>query len=146
MGFQAFDSYEDMQAAMTEAREKADAVVTTGQAALKPGDLVIRHDAESGLVIYSELRDPVAGEREAGADDAEIAYVTNLYNEPHMRNFRFGKHFSEACPEGELGDLHVCVVVGIMDRAAFEWFRENTWPSDLNTVRAAWHTLKVKKV
>lgn len=146
MSFEIFDSYEALQQSMESAREKADANVTVGQTALKAGALVLRYDPDSELVIYTELLDAIEGERAAGANEAEIAYVANLYNEPHMKNFRFGRHFSEACPDGELGDLHVCTVSAVMDRAAFDWFRENNWPSDLNVVRATWHTLKMKRI
>jgi len=53
--------------------------------------------------------------------------VGDLYSEPHMKNFRFAHCFSEACPEGEYGDIHLSVVKRKITREDFEEAKRMGW-------------------
>jgi len=139
MGIEVFNSYEELCASVNTDRERADADVRASQTAIKVGDFVIR--SEEGLLIYSEIMDPVEAERAAGANEGEIEYMRATYAQEHMRNYRFGRHFSEVCPEGEIGDLHIVSVAAILTREAFEEFKAQGWPCDLVAVRTIGQTL-----
>ncbi len=43
--------------------------------------------------------------------------------EAHLRHYRFCRCLSVACPEGEVGDVHVSTVVRRVSRAFFEAMR-----------------------
>ena len=102
---EAFATHEEAMARLEEARKAADARVKPWQAALKPGERFL-YLAE-GLVILGE--------------------VLETYEEPHLKHYRFCRCFSVACPEGELGDVHVSVILAPVSRAFFEAMREQGW-------------------
>lgn len=102
-----FDDVESMMKALTESMEAADARVQVWQKAIKKGDYFWQ-DTEYGFRIYGEV-------------------LQNAYKEKRLRNYRFCKCYSEACPEGEFGDVHVCVVGGPLTKEEFEEARENGW-------------------
>jgi hypothetical protein len=144
MNIRTYSSIDDMFEDINKAREAADAHVHPKQAALKAGDFVVRYDEPSGLVIFTELLDPAESERSAGADESEIAYAVELYAQGHMKHFRFGRHYSIACPEGELGDLHVASVQATMSRDAFDVLRQNGWPGDIPEMVIAMRHLNLR--
>ena len=53
--------------------------------------------------------------------------VLDDYTEPHLRHYRFCRYFSVACPEGEVGDVHVSTVLCLISRAFFEAIRVAGW-------------------
>lgn len=126
MKISPYKSYEEMMQALVEATQEADANSQDWQKSLKAGDKVVRY--ESGLFIYSEILDPVAEEKASGADSDEVKYVEDLYNSEHMQGYRFTKSYSEACPEGEYGDIHILTVVSKLSDEQFEYARINGWP------------------
>jgi len=123
-----YDSLEAMFAAMESNRAAADAQIQPWQRTLTAGDCVLRYDSDMDLFIWGQLRDPVAEERELGADEAEVAYVQELYASPHMAGFRAGRHFSVIVPDGEIGDIHVCTVICKLSQAQFDAARAAGWP------------------
>ncbi|MFO7898939.1 MAG: hypothetical protein R6V58_07750 [Planctomycetota bacterium] len=106
MKVEFFDTHEEAMERLTEAMKAADARVVDWQAAMKPGEFFM---AESGGDF------PVFGE------------VLEDYREKRLRHYRFCRCFSEVCPEGELGDVHVSTILCKLSRAAFERVREQGW-------------------
>jgi hypothetical protein len=94
-----FDSVEEMFEAERKAREAADARTKEWQKQIKAGDC-FRQSTDYGFDIYGE--------------------VLEEYEEEHLQNYRFCYCFSEACPEGEKGDVHVSVIDELISREAFE--------------------------
>ena len=123
-----YDSLEELFEAERRAREAADARVTPEQARYKAGDIVVS-DSGYGFPVFHEILDieKIVGEniRKYGElYEDEGLYLLDLYREPHMRYFRFVRNYSEACPEGELGDFHVSIGLGKISREDFEIYRE----------------------
>ena len=100
-----FATHEEAMARIEECRKAADARVKPWQAALKPGERFI-YLAED-LLIFGE--------------------VLETYEEERLKHYRFCRCYSVACPEGELGDVHVSVVLAPVSRAFFEAMREQGW-------------------
>ena len=105
MKVEFFGTHEEAMARLKEARKAADARVKAWQAALKPGERFI-YLAE-GLLIFGE--------------------VLETYEELRLKHYRFCRCYSVACPEGELGDVHVSVVLAPVSQAFFEAMREQGW-------------------
>jgi len=119
MEIQSFDSYEEMFETIHQARKAADARVKPWQAAIKLGDHFVRVDALGGdlLTIYGEvIESPYPEDRE-------------VFAQPHMKHYRLTRCFSLACPEGEIGDVHVSTINKLMDKETFELARITGWPS-----------------
>ena len=119
MEIQFFDSVEEMFDEIHQAREAADARVKPWQAAIKLGDHFVRVEALGGdlLTIYGEvIESPYPEDRE-------------VFAQPHMKHYRLTRCFSVACPEGEIGDVHVSSVQLLIDKETFELARLTGWPS-----------------
>lgn len=87
----SYDSYEAMQADLAAAMKAADAVVHPKQAALKVGDFYLSYQADT--FIFGE--------------------VLETYKEKRLQHYRYARAHSVICPDGELGDVHVCVTLPI---------------------------------
>jgi hypothetical protein len=98
---------EEMLDALTGAMEAADENTQEWQKALKKGDYY-RQETEYGFDIFGVV-------------------LKNAYKQMNLRNYRFVKAYSEACPEGEMGDLHVSSISEIISKERFEQARENGW-------------------
>lgn len=107
MEVEFFDSLEEAQARLRQAMEAADARVRRWQAAVKVGDCFIADGGEEDLVVFGE--------------------VLEGYAEPRLRHYRFCRCFSVACPEGELGDVHVSTILAVVSRAFFDEMRQAGW-------------------
>ena len=105
-----FASMEEAMQRLEEARLAADARVRGWQAAAKPGDCFITI-AEDALVVFGE--------------------VLETYGEPRVQHYRFCRCHSVACPEGELGDVHVSTIACFISRAAFEEARRGGWSAEV---------------
>lgn len=112
-----FNSPEEMFEEIRKDREAADSKVKPWQDKIKTGDFTVRVADCFGtpVVIFSKLVDPDYEE------DRE------LYRQSHMKNMRFGWHYSVACTEGEPGDLHVAAVESKITEAMFNEARDNDW-------------------
>ena len=106
MRIYGFDSFEEMMEALERAIREADEKVQDWQREIKPGDCFMR-STPYGFAIYCE----VLGE----------------YEEEHLRNFRFCRCYSVACPDGELGDVHVSTIKRRITREEFEEARRKGW-------------------
>jgi len=107
MEVEFFDSLEEAQARLHQAMEAADARVRPWQAAVKIGDCFIADGGEEGLPVFGE--------------------VLEAYAEPHLRHYRLCRCYSVACPEGEVGDVHVSTILCRVSRAFFEAMRQAGW-------------------
>lgn len=96
------ESCEDLERVweeLQEGRRIMDRKVQSWQAALKPGDHFGR--LADGILIVGEIV-----ESEFPEDRARL-------QQPHMRDLRLAKCWSELCLEGEMGTVHVAVMVPI---------------------------------
>lgn len=130
-------SLEDFFAAETTAAAAAAERVQEFQKALKPGDYIVR--SQNGFIIYGEIIDPVVkmlddetglSEEQLEEMQAEHDYEIQLRNQPHMAAYRFSKCFSQLCPQGELGDLHISTVTKVISKESFDEARNHGWPMD----------------
>ena len=111
MESEGFDSLEEMMQRMQEQMKAADARVQPWQAEIKPGQYFI-HGTQYGFDIYGN--------------------VLETYQEEHMKHYRFCKCHSIACPEGELGDVHVSVIGRTLSQDQFSEAREQGWNPEMS--------------
>jgi len=108
MEYQSYDSLEAMFEAMEKQRTIADMFTKPFQRAVDPGDYYTQ-TASDGLTIYGKiLKDP---EQRA----------------PQFKNYRFVEAYSVACPEGELGDIHVAGITRIITCDEFLHAQDLGW-------------------
>lgn len=121
MSVETFEDFEDIFAAMEEGQKQADSRTTEWQTQLKPGDFFIR--AVGDISIFCKVLDPSVPAFDdvsmSEEDLAEIEADALWYNEPHMQKFRFCHAYSQFCPEGELGDVHVSTALLQIDEEMF---------------------------
>jgi len=111
MKVESFDSLEAAQQRLREAMEAADARVRPWQAAVGVGDCFVTDcGGEEGFLIFGE--------------------VLKGYREERLRHYRFCRCFSAACPEGEVGDVHVSAILCVISREVFELARLHGWDVD----------------
>jgi len=110
MEVEFFDSLEAAQQRLQQAMKAADGRVKPWQAAVKPGECFVS-DGGDGLLVFGE--------------------VLEGYEEAHLRHYRFCRCHSVACPEGELGDVHVCTILALVSRQLFEQVRRAGWEIEL---------------
>lgn len=126
--------FDELEGAM----QRADEAVQPWQTVAKPGDYYVRVDRDLGITIYGELLDPTVPADTDHAYDAgdleEIREEAKIYDEPHMKHYRWGRHFSVACEDGELGDVHVSTIDTFLTKALFEAARAARWPEDPRTL------------
>jgi hypothetical protein len=106
MEVEFFDTMEEAMERIEEARIAADTKVKPWQAALKPGDLFIANSGDD-LLVFGE--------------------VLEGYKEARLQHYRFCRCYSVACPEGELGDMHVSTIACRVSRQFFEEMRRAGW-------------------
>ena len=136
VNFTSYDSDEEMADALSAANSEASLRVDDWQAAITAGCFYYAVDYEEQLVIYGMVLDPVAGERAAGASEREVQYVEEMYKAPGMESYRAARSYSVYCPEGEMGDIHVSTVSGVLTQGQFEAAREQGWPSSPGGIQA----------
>ena len=107
MHVEFFHSLEEAQARLRQAMEAADARVKPWHSAVKVGDCFVADSGEEDLLVFGE--------------------VLEGYQEAHLRQYRFCRCFSVACPEGEVGDVHVSTILAVVSRAFFEAMRQEGW-------------------
>ena len=116
MKFEAFDTYDDMMAAISRNVERADELIFGFQRNIRPGDFCIL-PTDYGFPVFAKIL------------DFPESYPADKTNDPAWL-FMFTKSFSEACPEGELGDQHRAVLLPI-PRDRFEAARESGWDREI---------------
>jgi hypothetical protein len=108
MEYTSFDSLDDMFSEMERQRGIADTRVQPCQAAAAPGDFY-RQDTNYGFSIYGEiLKDPEPRPEQ-------------------LKHYRFVLAYSVACPDGEMGDVHVSQINEVISPAVFQVAKEMGW-------------------
>jgi len=123
------DSLEDMFEAEEKARKAADTYVQPWQEKCRAGDILVS-DPGYGFPIFHELLDNEKLVKEnlwkyGDEYEDEGIYTLDIYNELHMKNYRFCRNYSEVVPEGELGDIHLSIAIGVVSREYFDELKEN---------------------
>ena len=111
-----------------KAREAADARVKPWHLRARAGDILVSMPYED-LVVFHELLDNEKLVKEYlwkyGDDyEDEGIYILDIYNEPHMKNYRFCRNYSAVVPEGELGDMHLSIAICRITRERFDDLKE----------------------
>ncbi len=106
MGVRSFDSWDEIYEKMQRDQQEADSQVKPWQSALKKGDYFHKVHA-TGISIYGE--------------------ILRVYKNKEMKNYRFVRAYSIACPKGELGDNHVSTIEGLLSREEFEEMKMRGW-------------------
>jgi hypothetical protein len=100
MNITFYNSTEEMLDDLSQAMLEADENTQEWQKAIKKGDCFWQ-ETEYGFQIYGKV-------------------LKNRYREKHLKYYRLCKCYSEACPDGEIGDVHLSVISGILTREEFE--------------------------
>jgi len=99
MKVEFYNTFDEMMAAIEQARKAADAKVQPWQAEVKAGDYVILLNDLVGVILVEILEE---------------------YRQEHMKNYRFSRAYSVVVPEGELGDIHVSQVDAVIPKELFD--------------------------
>lgn len=118
--------------AESKARQKADASVQPWQSKARAGEILVS-DPGYGFAIFHEILDNEKlvrdGFEKHGNDyEGEGVYILDSYcfsQEPY--HYRFCNNYSVACPDGELGDVHLSIAVGKISMGDFDELRENSF-------------------
>jgi hypothetical protein len=121
-----------------EARKAADAMIRDWQRAVAPGHKVTRPCGD--LIIYGEILDVIETERpyydlNNPDEAAQFASVQSMHGDCWSKSYCFGRFYSEACPEGEYGDIHRASIRAVISDETFEKARAAGWPSLSGLVR-----------
>lgn len=110
MEFESFDTFDEMLAAIDKARVAADSRVLPWQSEIKPGDYFVQ-GTPYGFLIFGQVLE---------ADDA-------FYKSDEGKHYRLCQCYSVACPEGEMGDVHVSVIGMVINETVFKRFEAKGW-------------------
>ena len=144
MTVKSYNSPEEMFADVQRDRSEADRHVEDWQRSVLPGDKIIRVVDQDGLLlIYGEVIDPIASEKEHydledPMEAAEFEYVQRQFSKEWARSYRYGKFYSTQCPEGEHRQLHLATITGVLTEAEFKDAREQGWPQDFGFARTVY--------
>ncbi len=108
MSITPFESFDEMMEQMRRDQEAADARVQPWQATIKPGDY-FRKPSGYDFPTYGEI------------------LKDEQRRDPALRHYRFCKAYSIACPDGEMGDVHISTIECLLSRAEFEDARRRGW-------------------
>ncbi|MBD3262037.1 MAG: hypothetical protein GF334_10305 [Candidatus Altiarchaeales archaeon] len=122
MKIQQFDSIDEMFAELSGQRQAARESAENNRSFLEnfrdPGSCFLRIHPY-GFIIYAQVE---------GSDyEEDQAVLEASFNDGYI----FCEAFSEACPGGELGSIHVSTINAAISREGFEWARENGWPTTI---------------
>ena len=106
MEVEFFSSTEEAIERLEEARKAANGRVKPWQAQVKQGQYFVVV-CDEGLVIYGE--------------------VLEDYQEERLQHYRFCKCYSVACPQGELGDVHVSTITRVITKVEFDEAHQSGW-------------------
>jgi hypothetical protein len=131
-----YDSWEQAMDAERKAREVADTKVTPWHLKCRAGDILVS-DPGYGFPIFHEILDNeliVKENLQKYGDDYEDegVYILDMYCfSPEPWHYRFARNYSEAVPEGELGDFHLSVAIGkLKHHEDFEKLKANNFYID----------------
>ena len=105
---QSFDSLDDAMNRLRRQMVAADAQVLPWQVRIKPNDY-FRRESGFDFLIYGHVLE----EEEP--------------REPGLEHYRLCRCYSVACPEGELGDVHVSTIDQLISKGTFDQARSRRW-------------------
>jgi len=109
--------------------EDDEVMLKPAQVSIKPGQFFINSRYDPELPIFGEILDI----ENLGHDEYEHKNINESYAQPQMKYYRLTKCYSAACPEGEIGDIHLSDVDAIIDGILFEYYKKNGWVKPLNS-------------
>ncbi len=115
MDIMSFDNLDEAAAYMREAEKQAEARLTSAQREVSWGDCWVTYYREAGIWIFGEVFTPERNHQssiKAGASIDEANEEDESLQDAHARGYRFGRAYSVACPEGELGSTHIANMLG----------------------------------
>lgn len=114
------DLFEELNDQRAQAREKAANLQSFLEKFREPGTCFIQLH-EYGFIIYARV------EGSPYEEDQELL----------ESSFRDGYLFclasSAACPEGELGSIHVSRIHAVLSPEGYQWAKEHNWPAEVTT-------------
>ena len=123
MKFTSYDTIEEMFESLKKAMDAADKRVKPWQEKMTtPGTYFYQEYEE--FIIWGEILNK---EEFLSPDEEEAEWEKQERANPALRNYRFCRCFSPLCPEGELGDVHVSEMSGLITKKTFEKARKNNW-------------------
>ena len=108
MAIKSFKSSDEMWQYLQNQKQAADGQVQPWQSEVKTGDF-FRRQSNYDFSIYGVIL-PEEEPRATG-----------------LENYRFTKCYSIACPEGELGDIHVSTIEHLLLHEEFEKLKQRGW-------------------
>jgi len=108
MTVEPFDDLDDLFEKMSANMDAADTRVKPWQAHLKPGDYFVRWSF-LGFSIYGEILHE---------------------DEPRdkgLEHYRLCRAYSVACPQGDVGDVHVSTIDALLSKRTFEDAKTRGW-------------------
>jgi hypothetical protein len=108
MQSEANDDVEDIFRQMRSDMDAADARVQPWQAEIRAGDYFVK-DSLLGFPIYGQILE----EHERRPS--------------HLKHYRLCRAYSMACPQGEMGDIHVSSIEALISQEKFSEAREKGW-------------------
>ena len=127
--YRKFDSIEEMFDYIEKQTQRANASLTAEQKAITWGSHWVRFLPSEQLIIFGRvftLAEIEQGERSAGASTEELEYTLNSCRANHDRGYLFGRAYSVAEPDGELGDTHRANMWPITEQQ-FDEARQAAW-------------------
>lgn len=143
--FSVGGSFDDVVKEIGRQRAVADESLEPWQREVKVGDHVVTFPFGAGCVSWCEVVDPLDDdgdddEPEESEVDPEQAELERAEEEFAKRAYgpdsslRFVRGHSDACPEGELGELHLSMIARVVTAEQFEKARELGWPQGLTQI------------
>lgn len=108
MGVYSFDDVDGLFKEMRKDMDAADINAKPWQLKIKAGGYFVRW-SELGFNIYGEIL--VEGEP----------------RQKELQLYRLCRGYSVACPQGEMGDIHVSTIERLLTKAEFEEARKKGW-------------------
>jgi hypothetical protein len=93
----------------------------------KHGICFVRIERLPGIGDVPIFAETIVPFREFYQDEEEFLEDEHSDNQSRSKGYIFGRHFSEICPEGELGSCHVSNVTAIISRESFEAAKKSGW-------------------
>lgn len=103
-----FDDLDDMFDQMRNNMDEADRDVKPWQEKVKAGDYFARW-SELGFHVYGEI------------------LQEDEPREKGLEHYRLCRGYSMACPQGEIGDIHVSAIDELISKEQFESAKERGW-------------------
>lgn len=132
MEFREFADLEEMFNAMERGTQAAIAAASPEQNAITYGDYFIRPYLEYDLLIFGYImteEELYSSSAYEGVEQAEIDYEKSSAKRNYDRGYRFGRAYSVAVVDGELGDTHVSTMIPIT-KENFEAAKAVNWDAD----------------